>query len=88
VDIALAVRMLEDSRHSFEVCHLYTSDIDFLPVIEAVRGQGKQVYVHGYADGLSTDSPFLHACDKFTDLEQMLREQCEIAALMPSGTEG
>jgi hypothetical protein len=35
VDIALAVRMLEDSLNAFEVCHLYTSDSDFLPVIQA-----------------------------------------------------
>jgi uncharacterized LabA/DUF88 family protein len=79
VDIALAVRMLEDSVHqAFDICHLYTSDIDFLPVIEAVRARGKQVCVHGYRDGLSSQSPFLHACDLFTDLEEMLRNQFEI----------
>lgn len=78
VDIALAVRMLEDSLQAFDVCHLYTSDIDFLPVIQAVRARGKQVYVHGYRDGLSSQSAFLHACDLFTDLEGMLRDQFEI----------
>ena len=53
VDIALAVRMLEDTFHqAFDVCHLYTSDVDFLPLIQAVRARGKQVYVHGYKSGL------------------------------------
>ena len=46
----LAVRMLEDAFHqTFDVCHLYTSDVDFLPVIHAIRARGKQVYVHGYS---------------------------------------
>ncbi len=78
-DIALAVRMLLDAIHNFfDVCHLYTSDIDFLPVIQAVRGEGKRVYVHGYRDGLSEQSAFLHECDLFTDMEEMLRNECEI----------
>lgn len=38
VDITLAVSMLEHAYHeAFKVCHLYTSDVDFLPVIEADR---------------------------------------------------
>ncbi len=78
VDIALAVRMLEDSLHAFDVCHLYTSDVDFLPVIQAVRGRGRRVVVHGYKDGLSSTSPLLHECDLFSDLEVVLREQCEL----------
>jgi len=78
VDIALAVRMLEDSLSAFDVCHLYTSDSDFLPVIRAVRARGKQVFVHGYKAGLSSQSGLLHECDLFIDLEEMLRNQCEI----------
>jgi uncharacterized LabA/DUF88 family protein len=76
VDIALAVRMLEDTEY-YEECHLYTSDIDFLPVINAVRGRGKRVYVFGYAEGLSVQSPFLHACEQFVDLEELMRNECE-----------
>lgn len=76
VDITLTVRMLEDSLHAFDVCHLYTSDVDFLPVIQAVRARGRQVIVHGYKDGLSSTSPLLHECDLFSDLEVVLREQC------------
>ena len=77
VDIALAVRLLEDVN-AFDTCHLYTSDVDFLPVIQAVRGRWKRVFVHGYKDGLSSKSPFYHACDQFFDLEEMLRDQCEL----------
>ncbi len=39
----LAVRMLEDAQKvEYDVCHLYTSDLDFIPVIQAVRARGKQ----------------------------------------------
>jgi uncharacterized LabA/DUF88 family protein len=80
VDIELAVMMLEDAhRNAFDLCHLYTSDIDFLPVVKAVRAQYKQVIVHGYKDGLSKQSPFHHACDLFIDLECVLDDQCELA---------
>ncbi len=79
VDIALAVRMLEDAaRQAFDVCHLYTSDVDFLPVVEAVRARGKQVIVHGYRNGLSEHSKLLHVPDQFIDLEEMLRNECEL----------
>jgi uncharacterized LabA/DUF88 family protein len=79
VDIALAVQMLEEAQDErFQVCHLYTSDIDFLPVIEAVRARVRRVYVHGYLDGLGERSPFHHACDQFIDLEEMLRNECEM----------
>lgn len=82
VDITLAVRMLEDShRNVFDVCHLYTSDVDFLPVIQTIKAHGKQVFVHGYRNGLSRLSPLLHVPDRFVDLEIILRDQCEIAPL-------
>lgn len=78
VDIALAVRMVEDAaRDHFDVCHLYTSDIDFLPVVEAVKARGKQVYVHGYRCGLARQSPFYVVPDQFTDLTEVLRTQYE-----------
>jgi len=80
VDIAIAVRMLEDAYHqTFDVCHLYTSDVDFLPVIQAIKSRGKQVYVHGYKNGLSERSPLLYVPDLFIDLEEMLRNECELA---------
>jgi len=78
VDIALAVRMLEDAhRHAFDRCHLYTSDADFLPVINAVMAQGKQVYVFGHKDSLADQSELLHVPDQFIDLGEVLRSECE-----------
>jgi uncharacterized LabA/DUF88 family protein len=78
VDIALAVRMLEDAHvGAFDTCHLYTSDADFVPLIEAVKARGKQVVVHGYRNGLAKESSMLHVPDQFIDLEAMLRCECE-----------
>ena len=49
-------------------CFLFTSDIDYLPVIEAVRRMGKAVYVFGYGDGLGEHSRFEYVPDQFLDL--------------------
>ena len=69
VDIGLAVRMLEDAYHNnYERCVLLTSDIDYLPVIEAVRRMGKHVYVLGYGEGIAKDSPFLYLPERFVDI--------------------
>jgi uncharacterized LabA/DUF88 family protein len=86
VDINLAVRMLEDSYNSFDVCHLYTSDVDFLPVIHAVRGRGKRVCVYGYKNGLGKNSELLTVPDQFIDLEQMLRKDCELCVSDDGGS--
>ncbi|QDT53016.1 NYN domain protein [Caulifigura coniformis] len=89
VDIALAVRMISDAHHhAFDECHLYTSDVDFLPVIELVRGLGKRVFVHGFSSGLAEDSQLLVIPDRFYDLEQMLREECTRCASVPPQCEG
>jgi uncharacterized LabA/DUF88 family protein len=83
VDISLAVRMIHDAHHhAYETCHLYTSDVDFLPVIREVRGIGKQVYVHGYVSGLANQSPMLHEPDLFIDLERMMRTECELKSVI------
>jgi uncharacterized LabA/DUF88 family protein len=77
VDIALAVRLLDDARHlAFQECHIYTSDVDFLPAIKSVRSQGRRVVVHGYKNGLSQHSELLHVPDRFIDLGERLREEC------------
>ena len=69
VDIALAARMIEDAFHdNYDACYLFSSDIDFLPIIEAVRRMGKQVYVCGSVDGLGEQSKFLHVPDAFVDI--------------------
>lgn len=54
VDVGLAVRILEDAYlDTFRGCLLLTSDVDFLPLIEAVRRKGKRGVVAGYREGLS-----------------------------------
>ena len=69
VDIGLAVRMLEDaSRGNYSCCMLFTSDVDFIPAIEAVRRAGKQVFVFGYKSGLGVKSDFEFVPDKFIDI--------------------
>ena len=79
VDAALAVRVLEDAYNdNFDTCEIHTSDVDILPVIEAVRRKGKRVMVKGYKAGLADRSPLLYAPDWFHDLEQQMREHCHL----------
>jgi uncharacterized LabA/DUF88 family protein len=74
VDIALAARMLEDAYlDNYGTAMLFTSDVDFLPVIEAVRRIGRRVVVIGYKDGLGNNSPFLYAPDEFRDIGEHMR---------------
>jgi len=69
VDIALAVRMLEDAQRSvYTHCALFTSDLDFLPVIEAVQRMGKSVWVYGYRSGIGKNSPLEYTPARFVDL--------------------
>lgn len=69
VDIALSVRMLEDAYHNnFEKCFLFTSDADYLPVIEAVRRRGKVVFVAGFGQWIPEDAPLRYVPDHFFDL--------------------
>jgi uncharacterized LabA/DUF88 family protein len=70
VDIGLAVRMLEDAyMNNYQECLLFTSDVDFLPAIQAVRRMGKRVFVWGYREGLSKRSKLEYEPDAFVDLE-------------------
>jgi hypothetical protein len=45
-----------------------TSDLDFLPIIEAVRRMGKHVTVLGYKDDASKGREFEYIPDKFVDI--------------------
>jgi uncharacterized LabA/DUF88 family protein len=75
VDIALAVRMLEDAYlDNYQTAVLFTSDVDYLPVIKAVRRMGKVVLVRGYASGLGDRSPLLYVPDSFSDLGKDLTD--------------
>src|SRR5947209_2292626 len=69
VDIGMTVRVLEDAYlNAYRGCLLFTSDVDFLPVIEAVRRIGKLVFVAGYREGLAERSPLEYVPDRFIDL--------------------
>lgn len=75
LDIALGVRMLEDAFYgNFQVCLLFTSDIDYLPAIHAVRRMGKTVLVFGFYDAIARDSPFLFVPEKFIDLGSYMQK--------------
>jgi uncharacterized LabA/DUF88 family protein len=75
VDIGLSIRMLEDAyRDIYDWCYLFTSDIDFLPVIRAVQRIGKKVVVFGYKDGLSARSELEYVPDAFVDLSDYMRK--------------
>jgi len=87
VDIDLSVRVLEDAYHNiYDSCYLFTSDIDFLPVIRVLQRIGKKVIVFGYMDGLGTRSELEYVPDAFVDLSDHMRKNytCEI----PSTTQG
>ena len=74
VDIGLTVRVLEDAYHNiFDTCYLFTSDIDFLPVIRVVQRLGKKVVVFGYADGLGNRSKLEYVPDAFVDLSERIK---------------
>jgi uncharacterized LabA/DUF88 family protein len=81
VDIALTVQMIEDAqRDHFDGCVLFTSDVDYLPLIEAVRRLGKRVIVAGYREGLGENSPFEFVPDQFIDLGDDLKTRCRLKA--------
>lgn len=70
VDIGLAVRILVEDAYlgNFQSCLLFTSDIDFLPVIETIRRMGKMVFVAGFRSGLGANSRFEYVPDRFINL--------------------
>jgi len=75
VDIGLATRLVEDAHaNTFDGCLLFTSEVDFMPAIRAVRRIGKEVTVLGYRDGLSHNSPLEYEPDLFFDLEKVLAD--------------
>lgn len=76
VDIALAVRMIEDAAlDNFDHGILFTSDADYLPLIRAVRRMGKLVGVYGFRNGLGERSPLLHVPDYFQDLGDLWKQE-------------
>jgi uncharacterized LabA/DUF88 family protein len=77
VDCAIFVRMMDEAHSGlYQICNLYTSDADYVPVIEAVMNKGKRVIVHGFKQSLGEYSDLEHVA-KFMDLEEMLRNDCQ-----------
>jgi uncharacterized LabA/DUF88 family protein len=69
VDIGLAIRVLEDAyRNVFQECVIVTSDLDFLPLIQAVQRLGKRVSVAGFRSGLGKSSALEYVPDIFHGL--------------------
>jgi len=75
VDVALAVRILEDAyRNIYDACYLFTSDLDFVPVIEAVKRLGKQVVVCGYRHAIGKRSELEFVPDGFADIKERIQD--------------
>ncbi len=69
VDIGLTVRLIEDAyHHNFNICYLFTSDVDFVPVICSIQRVGRKVVVFGYRDGIGKNSELEYVPDAFIDL--------------------
>lgn len=77
VDVALAVRALEDAhRDLFTMCFLVTSDADYLPLIHALRRLGKIVIVLGYKTDFTKRNPEMEFVPDYCfDLERALRHR-------------
>ena len=75
LDVALAVRILEDAYHNvYDTCYLFSSDLDFIPVIQAVKRLGKHVIVCGYKDAIGKRSELQFVPDGFADLTPRVKE--------------
>lgn len=71
VDISLAADMLTHaSRRNYEIAILVAGDEDYVPLVEAVKIEGRRVFIWFVEDGLS---PVLrHSADRYSDLGKIL----------------
>lgn len=74
VDISLSVEMLSHAHsNNYDVAVLVAGDQDYVPLVEAVKAQGRQVFVWFVQDGLS---PMLRrSADYFFDLGEILLDE-------------
>ncbi len=73
VDITLATDMLlHATRKHYDLAVLVAGDEDYVPLVEAVQGEGARVAVWFVSDGLS--EALRLAADDFADLDQFLFE--------------
>jgi uncharacterized LabA/DUF88 family protein len=71
VDISLATDMLlHASRKNYEVAVLVAGDEDYVPLIEAVKLEGRRVLLWFIEDGLS--AVLRRAVDRYADLGEIL----------------
>lgn len=71
VDISLATDMLTHAaRRNFEIAVLVAGDEDYVPLVEAVKSEGRRIYLWFVSDGLSAS--LKRAADHFRDLDEVL----------------
>lgn len=75
VDITLATEMLGHAhRKNYDIAVLVAGDEDYVPLVEAVKNEGRQVVLWAIESGLS--SVLKKTCDHYFDLGNILfREQ-------------
>lgn len=75
VDISLSVEMLSHAHYgNYDAAVLVAGDQDYVPLVEAVKAQGRQVFVWFVRDGLN--QALQRSADYFFDLgEVLLNEQ-------------
>jgi hypothetical protein len=71
VDIQLSTDMLlHAARKNYDVAILIAGDEDYVPLVEAVKSEGRRVYVWAVSSGLS--QALRRAADHFNLLDQLL----------------
>jgi uncharacterized LabA/DUF88 family protein len=85
VDISLATDMLRHAAHKhYDIAVLIAGDEDYVPLVEAVQGEGARVHVWFLPDGLS---PALqHSADLYRDIGYLLVPQGKPADPLDPGT--
>jgi hypothetical protein len=73
LDVMLATHVLEDAQSdNFDRCIFVGGDEDYVPLLEAVRRQGKQVWLVAFERWLAPDSALRFTCDRFIAYDGML----------------
>lgn len=77
VDINMTVDILRHAvQQKFDVVFILSGDGDYLPLIEEVSRQGKQVWVGAFSSGLN--SALKYSADEFFDLDEIFfKEESE-----------
>jgi uncharacterized LabA/DUF88 family protein len=74
VDITLATEMLTHAhRKNYDVAILIAGDEDYLPLVEAVQGEGARVFLWFFKNGLSPK--LKRTVDNYVDIEYLFFQQ-------------